>query len=166
MKNLKPVTLLITLFLFAAITFAQGKTKIVITPTNGNNSNNSDVYRMSCKRGDGVWLNGCYTVGVYCTNGGGLSIGVTVKSCLDRISDNFPDIIYTIPRFKLLDLNISIVENTQNIAIVNLQQYKNGSYEILDEIIEETTEEILVIKPGIYKVTNSKMHILIHKQAE
>lgn len=166
MKNFKTTTLFTVLFLISVSTFAQGKTKIIIKPpTNVDNPNNPVVNKMVCNRVHDSWAGGCYNIGVSCSNGGGLTVFIHVKSCV-RFNSNFPD-INEVPKIKLVDVEISVVNNEQGIDVVNLQQqYKNGNYEILDEVVQENDEEILIIKPGIYKVTNSKMHVLMYKQSE
>ncbi len=141
------------------------KKTIIVTPSNGDNTS-GPLQRMDCKQGPGAWGgDGCYHIGIYCSNGSGLSISIEIKNCASSFIGLLPELSNT-PKNKLIDLEIGFVESTiSNQGNINeLQKFKSASYVVEQDAIYKGKDGNIIIKAGEYKVTNSKMHTSISVQ--
>lgn len=133
---------------------------IIIQPNVGNLP--AIQARMVCQQGPGGWAGGCYYIGIFCTNGNGLTVSVEVKNCAASLVHMLPD-LDNVPKNIPLDVEVKFLEQSLNSAndIAQLQQYKNGTYVVADAVSYQTENTNIIIKPGVYKVANSKLLTLM-----
>lgn len=134
----------------------------IITVKPSPRENSGPLQRLTCVHSDGAWDGNCYHIFVSCTNGTGLNITIFVENCYDAIVLSASDLSNG-QKSKLLDVTVkydvtSIPNETDNVA---LQQYKNGTYEVMQDAIYTGTEGTVIIKAGIYNINNSKLHTIM-----
>ncbi|PCJ24916.1 MAG: hypothetical protein COA97_08840 [Flavobacteriales bacterium] len=136
---------------------------IIIKPTHGNNSNPSGE-KLTCKRSQVYWVDDCAVAAIRCKNeSGATTINIEIRVCAERIGNSPTNNSFPKESFELIDLVYSFGLGTDGtIDIIELNRLKNMPVVIPNDILlMEGTETVFVMKAGVYKVENKKLHTLV-----
>jgi hypothetical protein len=171
----KVLIITISLLILTLSSYAQERDVVIIKPTNGNNAGNGNSSsKLVCAIFEQFFEFGCANVVGKCQNASGtVTVIIQTKVCVEDLRiDNSGNGNTSNPhngsaeKMKLFDLDFGFVATGESINIVEMNQLKNKSIVIPNDLIIDNEEMHAIIKEGVYKVKNSKMHTLISIGAE